>query len=124
MTAEEKKEEAVQPATVGAVKAAQWSVNLVTLVSTGTQFLLLIGVVFGGGWIIVDRAHAAGKDGAHVVVDPLVPRVTFLEVQVPFVVSEVREQRTEFRAFVDKGPAAFELKRPMAPLPTPPDAGK
>ncbi len=123
MTAEEQKKEE-QPATIATVRAAQWSANFTTLVSTGAQFFLLCAVVFGAGWVVIDRSFAAGKDGAQVIVAPLVPRVTFLEVQVPFVVSEVREIRVEQRALAEKGHTAPELARPMAPLPTPPDGGR
>lgn len=54
---------------------------------------------------------------------PLEQRVAFGEVQLLFVVTEVREIRVEQRASAAKGPAAVELFRPMAPLPQAPDGG-
>lgn len=112
------------PATKADLQSEKWSINFVTLISAGGGLMMSLAAILGGGWLIVDRANAAGKDAAHVVVDPLVPRVVFLEAQMPFVVTETREIRVEQRALAAKGMGAPELARPMAPLPLAPDAGR
>lgn len=114
MTTEEEK---AAPATKADIEAEQWSINVTTLIATGGAVGTLIVTLLIGGWIIMREARAEGRTAGELAAAPLVLDVALLKQQVPFLVAEQREQRTEFRAFVDKGPWATELKRPMAPLP-------
>ena len=112
-----------KPATAGAVRHAQWSINLTTLITAGGALLSAVAALLIGGWSFLGQARAEGRAAAIEVVSPIVPRVTFLEAQVPFTLLEVRAVREEQRALAEKGRGAPELSRPMAPLPLPPDAG-
>lgn len=111
------------PATKADLKAEQWSINITTLVATGGAVGTLIVTILIGGWLIMREARAEGRTAGEQAVAPVVLDVALLKQQLPFVLTEQREQRTEFRAFVDKGPWAAELRRPLSPLPLSLDGG-
>jgi hypothetical protein len=112
--------EAEQPATDSRLKFELELLERVKTVASAAIAVLGVCAVLGTFALVVwGRAEARTTEQ----VDPIKTDVALLKAQVPFILSEQREQRREFRAYVDQGPAAMELRRPMAPLPLPVDGG-